>query len=88
MTADLADRVRDVLDVDADAFEAQARADAEVVKEGLRDGVFDNHQAIVGFEYEFYAGAPTTRYTHSRASLDASSNSSASRRNWVCTTPR
>ena len=57
MTADLADRVRDVLDVDAEAFEAQARADAEVVKEGLRDGVFDNHQAIVGFEYEFYAVA-------------------------------
>jgi hypothetical protein len=57
MTADLADRVRDVLDVDAEAFEAQARADAEVVKEGLHDGTFDNQQAIVGLEYEFYAVA-------------------------------
>ena len=57
MTADLAERVRDVLDVDAETFEAQARADAEVVKEGLRDGAFDNHQAIVGLEYEFYAVA-------------------------------
>jgi hypothetical protein len=57
MTADLAERVREVLDVDAEAFEAQARADAEVVKEGLHEGVFDNHQAIVGFEYEFYAVA-------------------------------
>jgi hypothetical protein len=57
MTAELADRVREVLDVDPDAFEAQARADAEVVKEGLHEGVFDNHQAIVGLEYEFYAVA-------------------------------
>jgi hypothetical protein len=57
MTAELADRVRKVLDVDPDTFEAQARADAEVVKEGLHDGVFDNHQAIVGLEYEFYAVA-------------------------------
>jgi hypothetical protein len=57
MTADLAGRVREVLDVDAEAFEAQARADAEVVKEGLHDGTFDNHQAIVGLEYEFYAVA-------------------------------
>jgi hypothetical protein len=57
MTAELADRVREVLDVDPDTFEAQARADAEVVKEGLHDGVFDNHQAIVGLEYEFYAVA-------------------------------
>ena len=57
MTADLSERVRDVLDVDADAFEAQARADAEVVKEGLHEGTFDNHQAIIGFEYEFYAVA-------------------------------
>jgi hypothetical protein len=57
MAADLAERVREVLDVDAETFEAQARADAEVVKEGLHEGVFDNHQAIVGFEYEFYAVA-------------------------------
>jgi hypothetical protein len=57
MTADLAARVREVLDVDAETFEAQAKADAEVVKEGLHEGTFDNHQAIVGFEYEFYAVA-------------------------------
>ncbi len=57
MIEDLAGRVRDVLDVDADAFRAQAEADAEVVKSELRSGAFDNHQSIVGLEYEFYAVA-------------------------------
>jgi hypothetical protein len=55
MAEDLADRVRTVLDVDPDAFQQEASADAEVVKEYLREGAFDNHQSIVGLEYEFYA---------------------------------
>ncbi len=55
MDKDLAAHVRDVLDVDVEEFQAQADADAEVVKEALRDGTFDNHQSIIGFEYEFYA---------------------------------
>ncbi|WP_049985685.1 hypothetical protein [Halobellus rufus] len=57
MTDELADAVRDALAVDVEEFEAQARADAEVVKAELREGTFDNHQSIVGLEYEFYAVA-------------------------------
>ncbi|WP_323174042.1 hypothetical protein [Natrialba sp. PRR66] len=54
-TADLAARVADVLSVEADGFRERAEADAEVIKEEVEDGVFDNPQAIVGLEYEFYA---------------------------------
>ncbi|MFA1611393.1 hypothetical protein [Halobellus rubicundus] len=57
MTEELAADVRDALAVDAEEFEAQARTDAEVVKSELREGTFDNHQSIVGLEYEFYAVA-------------------------------
>ena len=57
MSTDLAVAVRDVLDVDAEQYQAEAEADAEVVKSALREGVFDNHQSIVGLEYEFYAVA-------------------------------
>ena len=52
---DLAARVSEVLETDAEAFQARAAADAETVKSELRDGTFDNHQSIVGLEYEFYA---------------------------------
>jgi hypothetical protein len=55
MEHDLTARVRDVLAVDVDEFREEAEADAEVVKAELRDGTFDNHQSIVGLEYEFYA---------------------------------
>jgi len=57
MNDDLAAQVREVLDVDVSEFRAQARADAEVVKNELKDGTFDNHRSIVGLEYEFYAVA-------------------------------
>jgi hypothetical protein len=57
MSEDLARQVKELLSVDADAFRAQAEADAEVVKSELRSGAFDNHQSIVGLEYEFYAVA-------------------------------
>ncbi|RDI70413.1 hypothetical protein [Halopelagius longus] len=57
MSDDLAARVEDALTVDPEEYEAQARADADVVKSELADGTFDNHQSIVGFEYEFYAVA-------------------------------
>jgi len=57
MDQSIADRVRDVGDVDADAFTDRVQDDAEVVKELLRDGAFDNHRAVVGLEYEFYAAA-------------------------------
>ncbi|WP_224336042.1 hypothetical protein [Haloprofundus halobius] len=57
MEKTFAERVSEVLDVDTDEFRAQAAADGEVVKEELAAGTFDNHQSIVGFEYEFYAVA-------------------------------
>ena len=65
--SDLAARVQEALDVDAAEFAARAEADAEVVKEALRDGAFDNHQSIVGFEYEFYAVADGRWSEESRA---------------------
>jgi hypothetical protein len=55
--SDLAARVREVLSVDDAEFTSRAAADAEFVKEELAAGTFDNHQSIIGFEYEFYAVA-------------------------------
>ncbi|NEU56812.1 hypothetical protein [Halorussus sp. MSC15.2] len=53
--SDLAAQVEDVLSVDPDEFQAQVEADAEVIVEEIDAGTFDNPQAIIGFEYEFYA---------------------------------
>ncbi|WP_313695202.1 hypothetical protein [Halorarum halobium] len=53
--ADFAGRVGDVLDVDAEEFSHRAAVDAETVKALIGEGAFDNHQSIVGLEYEFYA---------------------------------
>src|SRR6056297_1111809 len=53
--SDLAGQVEDVLSVAPDEFQAEVEADAEVIVEEVDDGTFDNPQAIVGFEYEFYA---------------------------------
>jgi len=56
MTAeDLASRVEEALAVDESAFDERVREDAEVIKAELAAGAFDNPQAILGFEYEFYA---------------------------------
>ncbi|QSW98905.1 hypothetical protein [Haloterrigena alkaliphila] len=52
---ELAARVADVLAVDAEEFRERAERDAAVIKDAVDEGVFDNPQAIVGFEYEFYA---------------------------------
>ncbi len=52
---ELAVRVADVLSVDAEAFCQHAEAEAEVIKEAISAGAFDNPQAMIGFEYEFYA---------------------------------
>ena len=51
----LAESVRDVLAVDADAYQSEAASDADFVLSELDDGTFDNHQSIIGLEYEFYA---------------------------------
>ncbi|WP_115862633.1 hypothetical protein [Halorussus litoreus] len=53
--SDLASQVDDVLSVDADEFQSRVDEEAEVIVEEIDDGTFDNPQAIVGFEYEFYA---------------------------------
>ncbi|MFB6353728.1 MAG: hypothetical protein ABEJ92_06545 [Halobacteriales archaeon] len=57
MTADLAGRVADATDVDRDEFDTRVQREAEELKERLRAGAFDNPQANVGFEYEFYGVA-------------------------------
>ncbi len=63
----LADGVREALAVDPDEFTARVEEEAEIVKQELRDGSFDNHQSIVGFEYEFYAVADGRWSEESRA---------------------
>jgi hypothetical protein len=52
--SDLVGQVEDVLTVDGEAFHARAEEEAEVIKRELDDGTFDNPQAIIGLEYEFY----------------------------------
>jgi hypothetical protein len=52
---ELAAAVDDALDVDASTFQSQVRDDTETIKRELAAGTFDNPQAIVGLEYEFYA---------------------------------
>ncbi|WP_267161025.1 hypothetical protein [Halovenus salina] len=53
-------QVQEVLSVDPEAFCEQVRADAEAITEAIEAGVFDNPQAIIGLEYEFYAIASGT----------------------------
>ncbi len=53
--SELATSVRDVLAVDTDEFRAEAATDADFVLSELDAGTFDNHQSILGLEYEFYA---------------------------------
>ena len=63
----LADGVREALSIDREAFATRAAEEAEIVKQELRDGAFDNQQSIVGFEYEFYAVADGRWSEESRA---------------------
>ena len=51
----LAAAVRDVLAVDPESYRTDAATDADFVLSELSDGTFDNHQSILGLEYEFYA---------------------------------
>jgi hypothetical protein len=53
--SELAAAVRELLDVDREAFQAEVRAEAEQLKREVRDGTFDNNQAIIGLELELYA---------------------------------
>jgi hypothetical protein len=55
MSHELAAEVADATAVDPDAFHDRVDEEAEALKSALRSGDFDNPQANVGFEYEFYA---------------------------------
>jgi len=52
--SELAPAVRDVLALDTEAYATEAAADADFVLSELDAGTFDNHQSILGLEYEFY----------------------------------
>jgi hypothetical protein len=58
--SELAAKVREALAVDADAFQARAREEAETLKAEVRDGTFDNAEAIVGLEMELYGADDRT----------------------------
>jgi hypothetical protein len=53
--SELAARIETALDVDTEAFDSRVEAEAEALREEIAEGTFDNPQAIVGLEYEFYA---------------------------------
>ncbi|MFW6458209.1 MAG: hypothetical protein ACOCY6_02200 [Halodesulfurarchaeum sp.] len=53
--SDLGTEVADVLAVDAATFQDRVHDDAATIKKEVEAGTFDNPQAIVGLEYEFYA---------------------------------
>jgi len=52
---ELAREVRAAMGVDVDAFAERVAREAEQLKAELEVGTFDNPQAIVGLEHEFYA---------------------------------
>ena len=53
--SELADAVRETFSVDAEQFQSKARSEADQLKAEVRDGTFDNSQALVGLELELYA---------------------------------
>ena len=57
MSQELAAQVADATGVDPDAFHDRVWEEAAALKEAMRSGDFDNPQANVGFEYEFYGVA-------------------------------
>ncbi len=52
---ELATRLETVLATDVERFRERANEEASVIVDGIEQGAFDNPQAIIGFEYEFYA---------------------------------
>ncbi|TKR25768.1 hypothetical protein [Natronomonas salsuginis] len=53
--SELASQIVEALDIDAEAFASRIEAETASLREEIDDGTFDNPQAIVGLEYEFYA---------------------------------
>ncbi len=45
----------EALEIDPERFQEHVENDAAMIKNELATGTFDNHQGIVGLEYEFYA---------------------------------
>ncbi len=85
MSAELVDSVQEALTVSEDDFAATVEREAKRLKAEIRDGTFDNPQAIVGLEYELY-GVAENDATLERMPVRCW-NSSTSRANWACTTP-
>lgn len=54
-SVEIADRVREALATDTEAFQQHVDEEREFIKSELADGTFDNPQANIGLEYEFYA---------------------------------
>jgi hypothetical protein len=54
------DRLQSARDLDVDAFEATVREEADVIREHIADGTFDNPEITIGLEHEFYAVAADT----------------------------
>ena len=67
---DLAERVARLSRLDPEAFKQRAATDAETVKRELRQGTFDNHQSILGLEYEFYAVTEGRWHGRKREGID------------------
>jgi len=53
--SELAARVRDALSVSGEEFASRVEEEVTELQGEIADGTFDNPQAIVGLEYEFYA---------------------------------
>ena len=53
--SDLAAQMGEILAVDPEEYQRRVEAEALALRSAIDDGAFDNPQAIVGFEYEFYA---------------------------------
>jgi hypothetical protein len=53
--SELAERVADAIAIDPAEFQVRADEETAVLKEELAAGTFDNPQAMLGLEYEFYA---------------------------------
>jgi hypothetical protein len=53
--SELAAQVAATLDIDGEAFASRVEAETETLRSELEAGTFNNPQAIVGLEYEFYA---------------------------------
>lgn len=70
---ELVDEIEEVVSPDPEAYRESARDEAETIKSEIAAGTFDNPQAIIGLEYEFYAisdpGTPDP--THASSPSDA-----------------